>query len=106
MFATLVYSLDSPPAAIKQAALGDLLSADDCLWRAFDDKAQQVNADGSLTGKAYIDAKGFRPVVEKAGGMPCVVLQDQSGKVLAAMKAPKPEDVVAKVKALRAGGAR
>jgi hypothetical protein len=106
IYATLFYSLSDPPAAIKQAGLEDALGPLDCTWHSYDDKAQQVNADGSLSGKPYIDAKGYRPVVDKAGGTPCVVIQDAGGKVLATMKSPKPEDVLAKIKALRTGGAK
>jgi hypothetical protein len=106
IYATLFYSLAEPAkgaAAIRQAGLQTKLMLDDCVWAAWPDTAVKVNPDGSVHPTTVVVEGNYQPSIDAAGGLPAVVFQDSTGKILAAIRAGSADEIAAKVKAFRQG---
>lgn len=112
MYATLIYSAADPhdpvkgAVAVRQAGLLTTLALDDCKWSSYPDSAVRVDSKGTVSPTTIVAEQNYQPAIDAAGGLPAVIFQDQTGKILAAIRAGEPAEIVAKVKAFRVGGAR
>jgi len=98
MHATAIIEIDKVTqgtAAITDSpTLRDSLEKIDCAWRVLDTTADQ----------AAITKLGLEPIAAQIG-MPVLIIQDQNGRVLSAVKLPATEaDVLALATKLRQGG--
>ena len=95
LYASLVTQLPMDPATARLAAspgLAPALAALGCDWKVVG------------VGSEAFARRNFAPVVQGAGATPALILQDATGRVLAAAKLPATEDeVLAAVRRARGG---